>query len=165
MTADVEKKLQKKAASLIARKAYSRGEMRLKLMKIADRAMVDAVLDRLEQLKLLNDADYAYNFAFYRANREGWGPEKIKNALLCRHVQSSDIEKALDRIRILVGNDYGLSDYLKRYSAKRGLPVDTEGVRNFIKHLLRRGFCRNSILDALHRVLPSEIMKYFGTGD
>ncbi len=150
--------LRKKATRLLARRAYSRAEMRLKLLNFADSAKVEAVLERLDDLKLLNDAEYAYNFAFYRVTRQGWGPEKIIHSLRRHKVQESDINNALVRLRVEIGEDYGLSDYLRRYSAKRDLPNDPKGVRNLVKHLLRRGFRHSSILDALKRVLPADIV-------
>jgi len=162
---ELHKKLHNKAVILISRRAYSRGEMRLKLLKSADRSTVEVVLDRLEQLKLLNDVDYAYNFALYRTGREGWGPGKIQNALIRRHVHPSCISKALDRVLNEIGEDYGLLDYLDRYCAKRALPNDPKGIHNLINHLLRRGYRRSRILEALNKILPSKTMKYFGTGD
>lgn len=165
MNEKLERKLLNKAAGLIARRAFSRGEMRLKLLKFAESPVVEAVMDTLEQLKLLNDADYAYNFAFYRVSREGWGPAKIRDALMRRHVQPSDITNALDKIHDALGDDFGLSDYLTRYFVKREIPKDPKSTRRLIQHLVRRGYRHGSILKALNRMLPSETMKYFGTGD
>ncbi|MBN2317796.1 MAG: regulatory protein RecX [Acidobacteria bacterium] len=165
MDSELEKKLQKKAVALLSRRAYSRGEIRQKLLKIADEPMVEIVLDRLEQLKLLNDLDYAYNFAFYRIGREGWGPEKIRRALYNRQVSDSNIATALDQIRSLVGDHYALADYLKKYFGKKGMPEDLNSARNLVSHLRRRGYHRNSIISVLKNMLPSELMRYFETGD
>ena len=157
--------LQKKAAALLARRAYSRGEIRQKLLKLADDPAVETVLDRLEHLKLLNDFDYAYNFALSRVGREGWGPEKISRALYSRQVSASDVSAALDQIRSLVGDDYALGEYLKRYFAKKGMPEDRNSVRKLVTHLHRRGYNRNSIIKVLKQLLPTEMMRYYETGD
>jgi len=154
MNASLQNKLRKKAFALLSRRAYSRGEIHRKLMQIADERMVESVLDRLEQLKLLNDMDYAYNFALSRIGREGWGPEKLRNALIRRQVAVSDISTALDRIRDEVGDDYGLADYLNKYCGKRGLPEDLKSIRNLMKHLRRRGYHPDSIHNALKHMLP-----------
>lgn len=159
------KRLHRKALSLISRRAYSVGEMRLKLLKWADKPDVDATVEHLQQLKLLNDSEYAYNFALYRAGTEGWGPLKIRNALVRRHLKAPDIDRALSRVREEIGNDYGLGEYLLRYFAKREHPRDTQGVHSLINHLLRRGHPRSIILENLGRILPAKTMKYFGTGD
>ncbi len=165
MNSELQKKLQKKAAALLSRRGYSRGEIRLKLLKIADKSTVEEVLDRLEQLKLLNDHDYAYNFALSRIGREGWGPEKIRKALYNRQVSDPDISAALDEIRTLVGEDYALEEYLKKYFGKKEMPENFNSLRNLITHLLRRGYHRNSIINVLKYSLPKELMRYFDTGD
>ena len=159
------KKIHSKASNLISRRAYSRGEMRLKLLKFADSDSVNEALDHLEQLKLLNDSEYAYNFALYRASGEGWGPLKIRSALSRRRVQASDIDQALCRVRREIGDHYGLAEYLESYFSKRDYPRDAQGVRSLINHLLRRGHRRSIILEELRMILPAKTMKYFGTGD
>ena len=159
------KRLHQKALSLISRRAYSVGDLRMKLLKFADKQDVDATLHYLEHLKLLNDSEYAYNFAFYRAGNEGWGPLKIRDALFRHRLQASDIDRALSRVRDDIGDDYGLGEYLQKYFAKRETPRDAQGVRSLINHLLRRGHHRSIILENLGRVLPAKTMKYFGTGD
>jgi len=165
VTSEFQNKLQKKAAALLSRRGYSRGEMRLKLMKLADASTVEAVLDHLERLKLLNDYDYAYNFALSRTGREGWGPEKIRQALYNRQVSDPEISAALDEIRALVGEDYALEDYLQKYFGKKGRPENFQSARNLMKHLVRRGYPRDSIINVLKYSLPKELMRYFYTGD
>ena len=165
MDPELDKKLRKKAAALLSRRAYSRGEIRMRLLKLADEPAVEKVLDRLEQLKLLNDADYAYNFALSRTGREGWGPEKIRRALYSRQVSDSDISAALDQIRSFVGEDYGLADYLKKYFGKKGMPEDWISARNLVLHLRRRGYHRDSIVRVFKQSLPKELTRYFNTGD
>jgi regulatory protein len=162
---ELHKKLQKKAVALLARRAYSRWEICEKLLGMAEKSIVDIVLDRLEQLELLNDRDYAYNFALYRVGREGWGPEKIRRALSMRHVSAPDISNALEQIRLLVGDDYALREYLKKYLAKKGMPENKSGVRNLITHLIRRGYNRNSIVSVLKQTLAKGMIRELETGD
>jgi len=154
MQGSLQNRLRKKAFALLSRRAYSRGEIRRKLLEIADVQTVEIVVERLEKLKLLNDMDYAYNFALSRIGREGWGPEKLKNALIRRLVPASDISTALNRIRDEIGEDFGLADYLNKYCGKKGLPEDIKSRRNLIMHLKRRGYHPDSIQKALKHMLP-----------
>jgi SOS response regulatory protein OraA/RecX len=154
MDESIQKRLLKKGFSLLSRRAYSRGDIRTKLLKFAEEKVVETVIKRLEQLKLLNDDDYAYNFSLSRIGREGWGPEKIKDALIRRQVPASAISVALDRIRAEVGNDYGLEVYLNKYCGKKGLPEDATSIRNLIAHLRRRGYHSDHIYGALKHILP-----------
>jgi regulatory protein len=162
---ELYKKLQKKAGALLARRAYSRGEIRQKLLKAADAPLVETVLDRLEELKLLNDREYAYNFALYRVGPQGWGPEKIREALYRHRISESDISAALDRIRSAVGEDYAVGEYLKRLFSKKGTPRDSSELRNLVGHLHRRGYDQNSIIGALKQTLPPEMSSHLQTGD
>jgi len=128
--------------------------MRQKLLKIAGESDVEKILDCFVQLKLLNDAEYAYNFAFCRVGRQGWGPVKIRSALVRRRVDPDDIDAALDRIRKEIGENYGLAEYLNRYCGKRGIPEDPKSLRNLVSHLRRRGFHSDSIHSVLKEMQP-----------
>ncbi len=53
---DVQKKLLNKAGAILGRRPHSRGELRLKLLRYGAETEVEAALDRLQELNLLNDA-------------------------------------------------------------------------------------------------------------
>jgi len=165
MDAELHKLLMKKAGALLARRPYSRGELRDRLAKTAGALPVESVLDRLEQLNLLNDADYAYNFAFCRMQQDGWGPARVQNALLRRQVQEVVVEKALGRVRDELGGESALDAYVRSYRSKRNLPSDLKGLRKLILHLHRRGFDEEAILTALRPIIPAELWRRFETGE
>jgi regulatory protein len=165
MEAKPDKILLKKAAALLAHRPYSRGELRSKLMAISTRISPEPVLDRLEQLNLLNDAEYAYNFALYRIQQEGWGPAKISTSLVRRHIAQSTIECALERIRSELGKEPTLMEYIEKHCAKQGLPTNPKDIRKLVSHLSRRGFEESHILGALKRVVPLALLQHFETGD
>ena len=167
MTQDDEllKKLLSRAGAILARRAHSRGEIRVKLAKFADPDDVERTLDRLEAVNLLNDADYAYNFASSRIRQQGWGPLKVRQSLLRRHVAPLVTEEALDRLRQEIGDDVILGDYLKRFCQKSGLPRDRKGIQRLINHLRRRGFVDETIYGALRRAVPEAAWENFETGE
>ena len=168
--------LMKRAASLIANRAYSRGELRRKLASAqkADEvpdAEIEAVLDRLEYLNLLNDAEYAYNFAFYRLKDSGWGEEKVRDALIDKDVAKAVADRALDRVREEIaadrpdGNADALMEYAQGYCRKHGTPSNLKDAQKLARRLAGRGFDEDRIIDALQRIIPSEIFRHFETGD
>ena len=157
--------LLKKAAALLSRRPYSRGELRITLQSFSNEVSPEPVLDRLEQLNLLNDMEYAYNFALYRIQGEGWGPAKVKISLLRRHVAGSVIDCALERVRAELGEASLLAEYIKKHCAKQGLPTTPKDIRRLALHLSRRGFEENDILDALKRVIPPALLQRLETGD
>lgn len=159
------KALLKKAATLLARRSYSRGELRIKLLKTAGEAEVESTLDRLEQLNLLNDAEYAYNFALYRIERENWSRAKVSDALRRRHVKSETIDDALQRIRHELGGETVPVEYMQKYCGKHWPLTNPAHIRKLVMHLRRRGFADDTIESALKKILPRPLFQRFEIGE
>jgi len=159
------KALLKKAAALLARRSYSRGELRVKLLKTAGASQVESVLDRLEQLNLLNDVEYAYNFALYRIGRESWGAAKVCDALRRRHVEAETIENALQRVRSELGEETVPVEYMQKYCGEPWPPTEPKHIQKLILHLRRRGFNDDTILGALKKALPMPVFQRFEIGE
>lgn len=157
--------LLKRAGALLSHRAYSRGELGSKLSKYANDGQVAAALDRLEQLNLLNDSEYAYNFALYRIKQEGWGPAKIRESLVRRQISQKTIQTALERIREELGEEFALVEYIQKHCWKQGPPSDAKGVRRIVAHLRRRGYDESLIFRALGRVIPADVLQNFETGE
>jgi len=165
MVSDPVAQLMRKAGALIARRPYTRGELQARLAGQGDQQQVVSVLDRLEQLNLLNDADYAYNFAGRRMRQEGWGPEKVRASLLHRQISDHIADAAIERVRLEIGETGALESYLDRYSRARPLPGDPRGVSKLVLSLRRRGFARETIREVLRRRIPAITWEDFETGE
>lgn len=166
MDAEFERVLMKKAGALLARRAHCRAELRKKLLAFAEELPTERALDRLEQLNLLNDGDYAYNFALRRMLQDGWGPEKVQLTLLRRGVDHDTIRQAIGRIQGEQTNASVLGGYLDRYlRSGKGVPRTPQEIRKLIMHLQRRGFDEESILPAVRRLIPDAIWRRFETGE
>jgi regulatory protein len=159
------KTILQKAGRLLAHRSYSRGELRVKLSQTADELLVEAALIRLEQLNLLNDADYAYNFALNRIKQEGWSSAKVSTSLLRRYIDPKTIESALERIREEIGYESSLLEYIDAHCRKQGTPTDPIHIRKLLQHLRRRGFEENEIFRVLKQKIPAEILRHFETGE
>jgi SOS response regulatory protein OraA/RecX len=153
--------LLKKAANLLARRAYSRGDLRTRLLKTAGERQVDSTLDRLEHLKLLNDAEYAYNFALIKIGQENWGSAKVIAALHRRCVESGTIEKALRRVRAELGDETISVRYLRKCCGVHWPPTDPKQIQKLVTHLRRRGFDEDAIFRALREILPEPVLYRF----
>ncbi len=147
----------------MARRAYSRGELQDKLMEYAEKAQVEMALDRLESLNLLNDADYAYNFALYRIRRHGWGASKVIDSLLKRRVDKDVIESAMVRIRNEGIQEISLQTQIEKYCRKKGQPASSKDIEKMISHLRRCGFEEEDITYALKEALSNSVS--FETGE
>jgi len=165
MNPEIQKKILKKAGAFLARRAQSRGELKQKLMRLAPEPEVESALDRLEQLNLLNDPEYAYNFALCRMRQDGWGPAKIHETLLRRQVRESAILSAVERAQSELDEESVISEYVKRRFLKKELPKDVKVLRKLIVHLQHRGFDEENILRVLKRMFPAELIQHLDTGE
>jgi regulatory protein len=159
------KKLMLKAGRHLARRQLSRSELASRLLREAGEAEVRAVLDRLEQVNLLNDAEYAYNLGFRRITQDGWGPLRIRHALLRRGIPSSLADLVLERVRREAGEERVLREYVERHCRRGGPPADARGLRRLVAHLKRRGFHDSAIQDVLRNMVPDILWERLNTGD
>jgi SOS response regulatory protein OraA/RecX len=163
--------IMKRAAAFIARRAHSRSELRRKLAdahKTEKAEEIDAALDWLERLNLLNDAEYAYNFAFYRIKDQGWGEEKVRAALLGKDVAKAVADLALERVRAEIAQDNmqdALMEYAIDYCRKHGTPSSLKDTQKLARRLAGRGFDENRIMGVLQVVVPPEIFRHFENAD
>lgn len=94
-----EEELYAAALRALTRRAHSVYEMRQALERRADdEALVQRVLQRLKDAKLLDDARYARQFARYRAESRRQGRFRIARDLRARGVPDRHIEAALEDI-------------------------------------------------------------------
>lgn len=162
---DALRPLFQKAGRLLARRPYSRGELRDRLLRAAEAADVEEVLDRLESLRLLNDAEYAYNFAAQRIRLECWGPLKVEQALERRRVPPDAIAAALERVEAELGEETALESFVDKCCRTAGVPRDRREIHRMIQRLRRRGFHDESIRSVLRKRIPAAAWRHFDTGE
>jgi regulatory protein len=162
---ELSRELMSQAVRILSRRAHSRGELKRKLARYAEPDLIDPILDRLEELKLLNDADYAYNFASYRMKQDGWGPLKVLQSLRKHDVPSELAEESITRIRNEAGDLDLLQEYLRRHCRKAGLPQNRKSLQRLVSHLRRRGFQEETIYGVLRHLIRTAAWQHFETGE
>ncbi len=166
MDSDSTERVLQNAVRALARRAHSRGELKDKLLrKVTDEEQVGEVLRRLEELNLLNDGQFAYNFALWRMRQDGWGPAKAVHGLLRRGVDPRLAKEAVERVRHELGDACLLEDYLKKYTCRHVVPTDRKSIQKLIARLQRRGFQEDIIYGVLRQVLPPEAWQRFDRGE
>lgn len=163
--AATSKKLISQAGRILSRRAHSRGELRRKLARYGEPELIEPVLDRLEELNLLNDAEYAYNFAACRMKQDGWGPLRVLQSLRKHEVNSDLAEEMVGRVRKEAGDMGLLQEYLRRRCRKAGFPQDRKGLQRLVSHLRRRGFQEETIYSALRHLTRAESWQPLDTGE
>jgi regulatory protein len=154
-----------KAGALLGRRAYSRGELRVKLAPAGNPDEIEEVLTHLQDVGLLNDAEYAYNFASRRISEMAWGDVKVYHSLVRRHVSSHLVEAAIRRVHQEVSEELVLRRYLEKKACRGEMPSDRKGIRKLIVHLRSRGFSEDRIWSSLRERIPAASWRRFETGD
>jgi SOS response regulatory protein OraA/RecX len=165
MEEESSSKIMRRAGFLLARRPYSRGALREKLSALGDHQEIESVLDRLQELNLLNDANYGYNLASHWMKHEGWGPIKVRFHLLRRQLSEAVADAALERIGQEISDADLLVAYLERRARDHPLPGDRRGIRKLVASLRQRGFPDEAIYGVLRQRIPTVAWKKFDTGE
>ena len=133
------------AVALLARRDFSRAELRGRLLHAAgasaDAAEIDRVLDTVQARGLLSEDRFVEGFIRTRVAR--YGPARLRHELLNRGVTQERIDKAL---RLYARDEYTAARavWLKRF---KSTPVDARewarqarflGVRGFSHEVIRK---------------------------
>ena len=89
-------KAKEKAFSLLSFKSFTRKQLGERLTKDFSEDCVEEVLDRLEELGLLNDADYAARCARDLFSIKHYAPTRVRQELAARGIGSNDIEDVME---------------------------------------------------------------------
>jgi len=132
--------------NLLSYRAHGKKELVNKLVaKKHDRASAEKAVERLEELKLINDLDYAEMMVRHLSEKKGCAGKRIMQELLTKGIDRDTAETALltldknphSRIIELLENKYG--KYL----------VDEKGRKKVFNALLRLGYSYSEINSAL----------------
>jgi regulatory protein len=151
--ADVEAAYRTAVRSL-ERRSFARADLARRLQRKGHpRPAVDAALERLGRQRLLDDADFALNYAETRAAR-GRGPSRITRDLLAMGVERRLIDRALTA-SAAEGEDNGavpLALATRRAAQLGDLPRPVKR-RRLLAFLARRGYAGREIGDMVKQVV------------
>ena len=154
---DVDADAESVARAIALRKLTARACTRHELEKVLQakyvpQAAIDAVLDQLEEVSLINDASFALDWVTSRQRRRHLSRQALRRELQAKGVEPSEIDGALDQVdhnaelrsaRDLVG---------RKRAAMDGLPRDVQ-YRRLAGMLSRRGFDASITARVLAEVL------------
>jgi regulatory protein len=147
---DTEEELYAAAIRALMRRAFSVSEMRKKLAEKAEsETLVGPVLAKLREKKLLDDAQYAKEFARTRSSHRTQGKYRIVRELRGRGVSDANIEAACEEAFA----ENSEADLVKKRLARklkliRG-PLDERKRASIYGSLLRSGFSSDLIRKAM----------------
>ena len=115
-----------------------------------DRGQARRMLESLVADRFVDDARYAAAFAREKSSLTGWGPDKIRYALMMKGISKPDIAAALEGI----DKDAAGTKMEKLVSAKcKSLQGDPYTKFKLIKYALSRGYAYDDVASVVDKVL------------
>ena len=141
-----EPELYASALRALMRRAHSIHEMRAYLERRAeDKEIIASVIARLRELRYLDDARYAADYARQHAESRCQGPFRIARELRGRGVPDRDIEAALDAVFSETDEATLVRTRLKRSLTHVRGALDPRKIASIYRGLLRAGFSADTI--------------------
>ena len=151
------------AIGALGRRMRSVNELRMLLRrKVADRSeygtvLVETVLARLREQKLLNDAQFAEIFSAYRRDDKKFGKRRVVNELRTKGIKADVIDTALSETYAEVDEEQQAREYLLRKRIKQ--PTDQKQTARVFRGLMGAGFSAKIIFGILkHWNVKDEII-------
>jgi regulatory protein len=136
-----EKALYAAALGALARRAHSVFQMRTYLeRRAAEPEAARAVLARLREQRLLDDARYAMEFARNRARTRSQGRYRIARELRARGVSDQNIEAAVAQAFAETDEATLVRKMIERRTRSLRGPLDARRAASLYRSLLRGGF-------------------------
>ncbi len=140
----------RRAAALLAARDLSRRELTDQLtQKGVSEENADFAAERMEELGVLNDADYAAAWVRRGVSR-GWGPRRVESELYRRGIDRELWSDAMDAVEDWTAVAV---DFLRRRGADLSDPTARKKLSDA---LARRGFGWDCIRDAMRRASEEE---------
>ena len=143
----------KERLSALDSAAYSLGRRQMSVKELRDKLLskgyepeeIEQALERLEEIGALDDGVYGCMLARHYKLR-GWGPGRIKEEMYKRGVPRMYWEEAIESAEGFSEGAYAA--LVKKLSGRR----DPDSLRKAQAFLMRRGFDRDDIHDAVKRL-------------
>jgi regulatory protein len=138
--ADAESVARAIALRTLTARARTRHELEQSLQaKNVPQAAIAAVLDRLEEVGLLNDASFAVDWVASRQQRRHLSRRVLRRELQAKGVEASEIDRALDHVDLDAELKSARDLLQRKRAATNGLSRDVQ-YRRLAGMLSRRGF-------------------------
>lgn len=148
-----------KAYRLLALRPHSEKELKKKLRdKGFSEAVIKEALEKLHDLKYLNDASFAVQWARNLAVNKLWGNRKISAGLQEKGVAQRLIEDAIASVRQELSESDAIAKLIRKKTAgKKTAPLDRKEKQRIFTSLMGRGFPPGLILNQLGKSVEDEI--------
>lgn len=144
------------AMDSLSRAAQSSGKLLEKLERFYDSEAAHAAVERMEELGLVDDLDYATRLAADSVNLRGYSLARVRRQLWEKKIAPEIIEQVLESLeeKTHSESDQIVKLILKKY---RNKIFDADDLRRTVAAMQRRGFGYEDIKMALRRIREEEL--------
>jgi regulatory protein len=148
-----------KAYRLLSLRPHSEKELEKKLREKGFPAVVvKETLEKLHDLKYLNDASFANQWARNLVVNKFWGNKKIIASLREKGVTAELIDFSIEKAREELSEEEAIEGLIKKKAAKRKTTVfDFKEKQKIFQSLMGRGFPPGLILNKLGKIKKEDI--------
>jgi regulatory protein len=148
-----------KAYRLLSLRPHSEKELEKKLREKGFPAVVvKETLEKLHDLKYLNDASFANQWARNLVVNKLWGNKKIALSLREKGIATELIDSSIEQVRQELPEEEVLETLIKKKVAKRkSSALDFKEKQKIFQMLMGRGFPPGLILNKLGRIKKEDI--------
>jgi regulatory protein len=153
-----EPELYETAVRALMRRAHSVHEMKKSLERRSDdKAMVQAVLDRLKRQGMIDDARYAKQFTRQRAEIRKQGKFRIARELRARGIPDRHIDVALEESAKETDERAVVRQRIERKLKSFRGEIDDRKIASLFRSLLRAGFPPDIVRNELRAVTREDL--------
>ena len=148
-----------KAYRLLSLRPHSEKELEKKLREKGFPAViVKETLEKLHDLKYLNDASFANQWARNLAVNKLWGNKKIIASLREKGLTAELMELSIEKAREEFPEEEAVEILIRKKAAKRkSVALDFKEKQKIFQSLMGRGFPPGLILDKLRKIKKEDI--------
>jgi len=154
---DVEKARERtmnRAVKLLAAKPRSVGELRERLLEKSwtNRAIVDAVIEKLSEYKYLDDNQFARDLAVSKLRQKPQGKRRLKQSMSQKKLDREVVDEAVTAAYEKLPEADLIDRAIEKRVRLKGVPETREDKKKFYDHLLRQGFAYDLIISKMSKV-------------
>lgn len=140
-----EHRIKEKALNIISYRPRTKKELKDKMKDKFNEDSIDSVIDRMEESGLLNDEEYAKNYAYHLYQNKGYAVKRIKYELMHKGIDSEIISNVLENEEF--DEELNLEKIIEKKNM-RNIQDDKEK-RRILSYLQRLGYSWDKINSVL----------------
>jgi regulatory protein len=131
-----------RAVRLLAAKPRSIGELRQRLLekRWTNQAIVDTVIEKLEEYKYVDDRQYAASLAAAKLRQKPQGKRRLDRTLSQKQLDREVVRQAVDEAFETTPESELLDQAIEKRVRIKGCPDSPEDAKKLRDHLMRLGF-------------------------